>query len=201
MNELVVLRVVRPYATETEFLEAEDWTITKKSVFLVGARSYPEGTIVRCELALSSGLQLLVAEGIVAKHVAQTAERPDGLVVRFRRMTPASTQFVNRVLSNREASDGSSPSAAHNPIPPPPTAAAAASADGSSPSAAHNPIPPATTVVASVSADTRTRTDVNRANLSVATSDALKRLAARHNVSVAAPPDREAALMRLRIRV
>lgn len=177
MNELVVLRVVRPYETESEFLQAEDWTITKKSLFLVGARNYPEGTIVRCELTLASGLQLLVAEGIVARHMAKTPERPEGLVVRFRRMTPASTQFVNRVLSNREAA-----------------------ADGSSPSAAHNPIPLAPTTANRVSADERTRTAVNRAGLSTATEDALKRLTDRTRHLVSPPPDREAVLMRLRIR-
>jgi hypothetical protein len=177
MNELVVLRVVRPYATESEFLQAEDWTITKKSVFLIGARNHPEGTIVRCELALANGKQLLVAEGIVARHVAQTAERPDGLVVRFRRMTPASTQFVNRALNNRDAADGSSPSAAHNPIPAPASAAA------------------------SVSADTRKRTDVNREAVSHSTADALKRLSGRTPRPVSAPADRESALVRLRIRV
>ena len=116
MTDLLVLRVERPYLTESELLQSENWTITKKSVFLIGAAEYPEGAIVRCELALSSGIRLLVAEGMVAKYAAATAERPAGLVVRYRRMTPASTQFVNRALSNRDAAEGSSPSAVHHPM-------------------------------------------------------------------------------------
>jgi len=182
MTELVVLRVERPYATELDFLEAEDWTVTKKSLFLVGVRSYPEGTIIRCELLLATGQQLLVAEGIVARYIAKTAERPAGLVVRFRRMTPASTQFINRVLSNRESSEGSSPSAAHHPIPTPPRMTA-------------------TTEDARLSAESRRQTPVNRTLPSSETSAVLRRLSSRNPHSVPAPPNREDALSRLRNRV
>lgn len=116
MTENLVLRIERPYSTESELLQTENWTITKKSMFLIGAPAHPEGTIARCELVLTSGVQLLIAEGTVAKYVQATAERPAGLVVRYRRMTPASSQFVNRALSTREAAEASSPSAAeHRP--------------------------------------------------------------------------------------
>jgi len=182
MTDLVVLRVERPYATESDFLEAEDWTVTKKSLFLVGVRSYPEGTIIRCELLLATGQQLLVAEGIVARYIAKTAERPAGLVVRFRRMTPASTQFINRVLSNRESSEGSSPSAAHHPIPAPPKVTG-------------------TPENARLSADSPRRTPVNRTLPSSETSAVLRRLSSRNPHSVPAPPNREDALSRLRNRV
>lgn len=181
MTELVVLRVARPYATESEFLQSEDWTITKKSLFLVGASSYPEGTIVRCELTLANGQQLLVAEGIVARFVHQTAERPAGLVVRFRRMTPASTQFVNRVLSIREPAEGSSPSAAHNPIPMAPKWAA----------------PPGN---GALSAEAPKRTAVTRTPLSAESADVLKRLSGRSPSPVFVPGDRDAVLGRLRNR-
>jgi hypothetical protein len=116
MTELPVLRVERPYSAECEFLRFENWTITKKSVFLIGAAPHAEGTILRCELVLASGVQLLVAEGIVAKYSLATGERPAGLVVRYRRMTPASSQFVNRTVSNRDGNEGSSPSAVNQPM-------------------------------------------------------------------------------------
>jgi hypothetical protein len=111
MTGILELRVERPYPTETEFLQSESWTITKRSVFLVGVTAHPEGAIARCELVLSTGSRLLVAEGVVARYVPKTAERPAGLVVRYRRLTPASTQFVNRALAARRSAEESSPSA------------------------------------------------------------------------------------------
>jgi hypothetical protein len=107
MTDIVVLRVERPYATEAAFLKSESWSVTKKSVFLIGVPAYSEGTIARCELVLANGSQLLVAEGTVAKYVSATSDRPAGLVVRYRRMTPASSQFLNRALSAREAGEAS----------------------------------------------------------------------------------------------
>jgi len=183
MTELVVLRVERPYATEAQFLQSEDWTITKKGVFFVGAPPYPEGTVVRCELVLASGIQLLVAEGVVSRHVAQTAERPEGLVVRFRRMTPASTQFVNRVLSNRVVGDGSSPSAASHPIPVPGTVGASAQTG------------PTTPVASPV------LRRVQPGALSAETRDVLKRLSSRPHKPLVAPSNRKSVLSRLRARV
>jgi hypothetical protein len=112
-----MVRVVRPYATETEWLREEGWTIARKSVYLVGIPTQPEGTLIRCELSLASGRQLLVAEGVVVKYVADHGDRPPGLVVRYRRLSSASSQFISRVLSSRDASDASSSSAAEDPIP------------------------------------------------------------------------------------
>jgi len=182
MTELVVIRVVRPYATESEFLQSEDWTIKRNSVFLVGASEHAEGTIVRCELALSGGTQLLVAEGVVAKHVAHTAERPEGLVVRFRRMTPASTQFINRILSNRDAVEGSSPSSAAHPTPGP---SAKFEETQVHQQRQHVAPPKAAAVLAAGENGT----------LSV-----LRRLSGRNSAPIAVPLDRASILQRLRQR-
>lgn len=180
MTELVIVRAVRPYVTESEFLQSEDWTVKKNSVFLVAASKHPEGTIVRCELALTSGVQLIVAEGIVAKHVPQTAERPEGVVVRFRRMTPASTQFVNRVIRMREA-ESSSPSSASHPEPAIAPNYEAGELQQSCVRAAPPPPVPVT---------------VGAANLATA----LQRLSGRHPSPFAAPQDRDLVLQRLRQR-
>ncbi len=117
MSELLVVHVRRPYATEAEWLREEGWTIARKSAYLIGVPSQPEGTLVRCELSLVSGTQLLVAEGLVVKHVSDHGDRPPGLVVRYRRLSTASSQFISRVLSARGPADGSSPSAVEHPIP------------------------------------------------------------------------------------
>jgi len=98
MTSALSLHVVRPYLNEEEFLEAEAWTVNSRSLLLVGVESHPEGTIARVELSLSSGKSLIVAEGSVVKHLAATSARPAGLVVRFRRMSAASSDFVKRAV-------------------------------------------------------------------------------------------------------
>ncbi len=183
MTELPVLRVERPYSTESEFLQSESWTITKKSAFLVGAPTHPEGVILRCELVLASAVQLLVAESIVAKYCAATAERPAGLVVRYRRMTPASSQFVARALANRDAAEGSSPSAVHQPIVRAPELAIEASR------AARSPVAPVR------QPQPRTPSDGHHDTLEI-----LRRLTSRAHNPVETPADRATLLSRLRMR-
>lgn len=117
MNSLFEVRIVRPYATESEWLHEEGWTVAKKSVYLIGIAPMPEGAAIRCELELASGQRLLVAEGVVVKYSTDSGDRPPGLVVRYRRLSTASSQFINRVLSARDASELSSPSSADNPAP------------------------------------------------------------------------------------
>ena len=187
MTENLVLRIERPYSTESEFLLTENWTITKKSVFLIGAPAHPEGTIVRCELVLAGGTQLLVAEGTVAKHVQSTAERPAGLVVRYRRMTPASSQFVNRALSTREAAEASSPSAAEH-APPVGTPEGRDYSEARISPVRHEVAP---RVRPSAEASNQTRRN-NR--------EVLSSLSSRQHRRIEAPPDRATLLSRLRIR-
>jgi hypothetical protein len=116
MSELSVVHAVRPYANEPDWLREEGWTIGRKSVYLIGIPPQPEGTRVRCELALKNGKQLLVAEGVVIKYAVDNGERPPGLVVRYRRLSTASSQFIDRVLNARDASELSSPSTTENPV-------------------------------------------------------------------------------------
>jgi hypothetical protein len=99
MTDVVTFRVIRPYSTEEEFLEAEAWTINTRSVLLIDIAPHREGLVVRLELTLASGKALIVAEGSVAKHLAASPSRPGGLVVRFRRMSAASSEFVKRAVS------------------------------------------------------------------------------------------------------
>ncbi|MGC4067518.1 MAG: hypothetical protein QM784_23310 [Polyangiaceae bacterium] len=99
MADVVTFRVVRPYTTEEAFLEAEAWTINTRSVLLIDVEPHPEGMIARIELALANGKALIVAEGSVAKHLAASSSRAGGLVVRFRRMSAASSEFVKRAVA------------------------------------------------------------------------------------------------------
>ena len=177
MNDCVLLSVRRPYESEDALLQHEAWTITRKSVFLIGMPAHPEGEQVRCQLALESGLQLLVAEGIVARYVESAGTRPSGLVVRFRRMSAASSQFVSRALGAREQPEKSSPSSSE---------ASTSQPLLSRPSAVH----------AASSSDA----GVVRALKTPSVNEALSRLLGRSPVTFPEVPHRAAALERLRLR-
>ena len=170
MSSLSEVRVVRPYATESEWLHEEGWTVAKKSVYLIGLAAMPEGAAIRCELELVSGQRLLVAEGVVVKYSADSGDRPPGLVVRYRRLSSASSQFINRVLSARDALELSSPSSADNPVPS---------------SATNNSI---------------AEVEPNSAVQSSRLSPALERLRGRSSTVAISPQERESALHRLRAR-
>ena len=195
MSEMLVLGVVRPYASEAELLQQEAWTITKKSVFLIGIPPHPEGTSVRCELAIGSGVKLLVAEGVVAKHMAEHGNRPSGIVVRFRRMSAASSQFVNRALSVRDTMEASSPSTAENFPPSSPT-----------PISEIGAFEPRSLDVTAVklpdAVASKANENVGGTPRRLGTSaGALMRLASRPASPLLVPDDRESALARLRIRI
>ncbi|HEY5960394.1 MAG TPA: hypothetical protein VIV60_27760 [Polyangiaceae bacterium] len=117
MQDPLSIRVDRPYVTEEAFLEAEAWSVNARSMLLIDIDPIPEGTALRCELRLSNGHALIVAEGYAVKHLNATATRPSGLVVRYKRMSAASTEFVKRAVAyNAESKAGSSPLAAPVPM-------------------------------------------------------------------------------------
>ncbi len=111
MTDRPILRVERPYETEAEFLAAEGWSISRKSLLLIEHPSLLEGTTTRCELVLQSGVSLIVAEVVVARQVAASDRRPGGLVVRLKRMSPATAQFLERAAqySGRNEAEASRP--------------------------------------------------------------------------------------------
>lgn len=118
MVEPLVIRVDRPYASEAEFLDAEAWSVTARSVLLIDIAPLPEGTVLRLELRLSNGRSLLVAEGVAVKHLGASPTRPAGLVVRYKRMSGASSEFVKRAVEHTAAARPA-PSAKAATAPPP----------------------------------------------------------------------------------
>ncbi|MCC6213857.1 MAG: hypothetical protein IT376_03245 [Polyangiaceae bacterium] len=100
MSEPVVLKVVRPYASEAELVDAEGWTLGQKGVLLIGTEPLDPGSLVRFELALATGAKLIVAEGRVARQVPATSERPATLDVRFRRYGASTKAFLDRVAAS-----------------------------------------------------------------------------------------------------
>lgn len=122
----VAIRIVRPFASEEEFLENELETVGKASVILIGAHSRPQGVILRFEVVLANGTTLLRGEGRVLSHKENAFRGQAGLSLRFTRLDPRSKALVDRAVAMREAkaSGGMIPVAAPvsvpEPEPPPP---------------------------------------------------------------------------------
>jgi hypothetical protein len=104
LDEPVVLRIVRPYATEDAFLAAESWTLDAKGALLIDQPPLEVGTLLRFDLLLSSGTRLVRAEGRVVKHIPRTPARPGGLRVRFTRFGGSSKALIDRVVLLRRQS-------------------------------------------------------------------------------------------------
>jgi hypothetical protein len=110
----VVVHVVRPYASEQEYLAAEAWSIDARSVVLVGAEPLPPDTAVLFDIALTDGTKPIRAEGRVVSTIAPTDARPGGIKVRFKRFGAATKAFIERAVQSKssagvEAEQASSP--------------------------------------------------------------------------------------------
>jgi hypothetical protein len=106
----VAIRIVRPYASEDEFLDAELETVGKTSVILIGAHPRPTGVILRFEVTLNNGSTILRGEGRVLAHKDNAFRGQPGLSLRFTRLDPRSKALVDRAAALREAkASGSMP--------------------------------------------------------------------------------------------
>jgi hypothetical protein len=98
----VVLQVVRPYATEEEFLEAEAWTIEGRAMLLLEQDPLDLDTPVVFDVYLESGVRLIRAEARVGGHMPGTSEHAPALRVRFRRYGSQTKAFIERAVRVRE---------------------------------------------------------------------------------------------------
>ncbi len=125
MNPIVV-HVVRPYASELEYLAAEAWSIDARAMLLIDAPELPADTAVLFDVALVDGQKPIRAEGRVVGMVPPKGGRPGGLKVRFKRFGAATKAFIERAVKAREQAPSpptvSSPEAALPPEPSRPSA-------------------------------------------------------------------------------
>lgn len=121
MSEPVILRIVRPYASEAEFLAGDLWTLDAKGALLVDQAALAPGTLVRFDVVLSTGERLIRAEGKVVKYVEPTPARPGGLRVRFTRFGGSTKAFIDRAVELRRAAPPARPEAPPAASKPPPT--------------------------------------------------------------------------------
>ena len=110
VSDPIVIRVVRPYSTADEYLDAESDTIDRRGMLLVDANPVPPDTLVRFVVSLRSGEALIKAEGRVMRHVPAGGAERGGLMVRFKRFGGVTKEFIDRAVRHRVAS--------HRPPPP-----------------------------------------------------------------------------------
>jgi hypothetical protein len=101
----VVVRVVRPYSSEQDYLSAEAWSIDQRGMLLIGADALPADTAVLFDVALADGQKPIRAEGRVVGVIAASGERPGGLKVRFKRFGAATKAFIERAVKARQAAE------------------------------------------------------------------------------------------------
>ena len=98
MNPVVVVHVVRPYASEQDYLNAEAWTIDQRSMLLIDAEALPGDTAVLFDISLADGHKPIRAEGRVVGMVSESGGRPGGMRVRFKRFGAATKAFIERAV-------------------------------------------------------------------------------------------------------
>jgi hypothetical protein len=99
----IAVRVVRPYETEDAFLASELETVGKTSLILLGAHARDAGTVLRFEVALSTGDVILRGDGRVLTYKERAFRGQPGLALRFLRLDPRSKERVDRATTLREA--------------------------------------------------------------------------------------------------
>ena len=110
MNPIVV-HVVRPYASEQDYLAGEAWSIDTRSMLLIEAEALPIETPILFDVALQDGHKPIRAEGRVMGPVAPSGERPGGLRVRFKRFGAATKAFIERAVKSKDGGAAERPSA------------------------------------------------------------------------------------------
>lgn len=131
----VVVHVVRPYASDREYLAAEAWSIEARGMLLLDVEPLPVDTLVLFDVTLDDGQKPIRAEARVVGTVAAEGDRPGGLKVRFRRFGAATKAFIERAVRSRTGAqpEPSSRPAASEPSASPPSGASASTAEGDRP--------------------------------------------------------------------
>jgi hypothetical protein len=107
--EPVIIRVIRPYWSVEEYLEAEADTIDNRGMLLVGADPLPKNTTVKFVVSLASGEQFIRAEGVARSHVPASPTSPGGLRVWFKRFGVATKAIIDQAGAIKARALGSPP--------------------------------------------------------------------------------------------
>ena len=110
------IQLVRPYQDVEAFVEAEGWTVRKRSMLLIGAADIAVGTEVRCDISIETGETLIRAEGRIVEQIATQGDRPGGLELRFQRIAPDTQELIGRILASATQPVDSGPTASPEPL-------------------------------------------------------------------------------------
>jgi hypothetical protein len=109
VSEPVVFRVVRPYRSVEDFLQAEGAWIGLKQMLIAGAEELPPETMIRFGVDLESGESLIRAEARVVSYIQPTDGCPAGLQVKFKRYGASTKSFLERALEYQKQELGALP--------------------------------------------------------------------------------------------
>jgi hypothetical protein len=99
LSSTIVIHVLRPYATEEEYLANERFSIDSKSMLLIDQPPLPVETPIVFDVQLANGQKPIRAEAKVTGYVEPTADKPGGLRVRFKRFGAATKAFIDRAIA------------------------------------------------------------------------------------------------------
>ncbi len=98
MTSPIVIHVLRPYASEDEYLARERFSIEAKTMLLIDQPALPANTAVVFDVSLTNGQKPIRAEGKVIGYVNADGGNPGGLRVRFKRFGAVTKAFIDRAV-------------------------------------------------------------------------------------------------------
>jgi len=99
LSSPIVIHLYRPYASEEEYIARERFSIEAKSMLLIDQPSLPVDTAVVFDVTLDNGQKPIRAEARVVGYIEPEGDRPGGLRVRFRRFGAATKAFIDRAVN------------------------------------------------------------------------------------------------------
>jgi hypothetical protein len=123
----ITIRITRPYGSENEFIDGDFAWIGRTTIVLPHSPARNAGEVVRFEVVLTSGSPVFRGEGSVVAHYPPGGGKPPGLEVRFTRIDARSKLILDKVRDRRTAlsRSGEVPAAPAPPAPAPLVAVAA----------------------------------------------------------------------------
>lgn len=109
MSSSIVIHVLRPYASEEEYLASEANSIDAKGMLLIDQPPLPAETSIVFDVQLQNGQKPIRAEARVVGYAASAPDKPGGVRVRFKRFGAATKAFIDRAVALNQASRAPAP--------------------------------------------------------------------------------------------
>ncbi|MEO6599644.1 MAG: hypothetical protein ABIQ16_07210 [Polyangiaceae bacterium] len=95
----IVIHVLRPFASEEDYLASERFSINAKTMLLIDQPPLPVDTAIVFDVSLTNGQKPIRAEGIVLGYAEASGGNPGGIRVRFKRYGAATKAFIDRAAA------------------------------------------------------------------------------------------------------